>query len=268
MTSGSKLLEVARWAERRIGTKRAAPHYYSLVYRFAPRLGVSCFNFGYADSALADLPEGPEPYQLELYRQVALAAGRDVLRGGCVLEISSGLGGGLAFVAKTFAPRLCVALERAMPAVSSARRRLGLIAVQGDAEDLRLPDAAFDVVLNVEASHVYYGPAFLAEVARVLRRGGIFAIADSRSMSPAAAEQWLRDDFEQSGLALRSFRDITSNVAAACELDDPRREAILAKLPYPLRGLLRTMLGGVTTPNYAQLKTGRGVYFIATAERQ
>ena len=50
----------------------------------------------------------------------------------------------------------------------------GLDFVQGNAEDLPFADQSFDAVINVEASHPYFRfPRFLAEVARVLRPGGI-----------------------------------------------------------------------------------------------
>ena len=51
----------------------------------------------------------------------------------------------------------------------------GLDFVHGDAENLPFPDQSFDVVLNVEASHLYpHVSRFLAEVARVLAPGGHF----------------------------------------------------------------------------------------------
>ena len=66
---------------------------------------------------------------------------------------------------------------------------------------------------------------------------------------------------------MTSFRDITENVAIACELDDPRREALLLKVPPPFRPALRTLLDGVTTPNYQNLRDRRSTYFIATATK-
>ncbi|HUZ67238.1 MAG TPA: class I SAM-dependent methyltransferase, partial [Beijerinckiaceae bacterium] len=257
-------LDFMRWAERRIGTRRAAPYYYSAIFRLAPRYGLSCFNFGYADAHEAvDHPGSSEPYQLELYRQTALAIGADRLRDACLLEISSGLGGGLAYIHRVFKPRLSIGLERALSAVLSSRRRFGLITVQGDAVDLRLPNAAFDVVINVEASHVYFDDVFVGEVARVMRPGGAVAITDSRLLSPSESKKMLETSFERCGLSLVSFREITSNVAKACELDDPRRERVLAKLPFFLRPAIRTMLGGITTPNFVNLRDNRSTYFIA-----
>lgn len=268
MTERSRILTFMRWAERKIGSKRAAPYYYSAVFWGAARHGVSCFNYGYADlSDTGNEQDRSEKYQLELYRQTALAITADLFSNACVLEISSGLGGGLDYLSRAFKPRLCVGLELAMPAVVSSRRRFGLIVVQGEAENLNLPDEAFDIVLNVEASHVYWGDAFLGEAARVLRPGGVFAIADSRGLTPEEAEVWLENDLRRSGLNMASFRDVTENVARACELDDPRREALLLRAPPPVRGALRTMLGGVKTPNYRNLRDRRSTYFIATATK-
>ena len=144
-----------KYAERRIGTRRAAAAYYGLVHRVAARQGVSCFNYGYADINEQRTPDGisDEPFQLELYRQTALAAGDNRLAGALILEVSCGLGGGLAHVARTFSPRLAIGTDLVAAAAANARKRFGLIAVEADATDLRLPDEAFDVVLSVEASH-------------------------------------------------------------------------------------------------------------------
>jgi len=260
---------VVRWLQHKTGRK-FFDYYYSLIFalaRFEPRL--SCFNYGYAH--LADqgtYEDAPEKYQLEMYRQVALAAGPQRIEDACLLEISSGLGGGLAFLARSFSPRLALGLERAMPAVIASRRRFEIAVIEGDARDLRLPDNAFDVIINIEASHAYFGPVFLSEVARVLRSGGIFAIADSRPMPVDDMKRYMNEHLEPVGLVMTSFRDITANVALSNERDDLRREEILKRLPRFLRGFPRALLGGVTTENYRLLKAGVKTYFIATFEKR
>ena len=196
-----------------------------------------------------------------------LAADEDRLDQACLLEISSGLGGGLAYIARTFGVRLAVGLERVLPAVLSSRRRFDLISIQGDGEDLRLPDAAFDIVLNVEASHVYFGKKFLSEVARVLRPGGLFLLTNSRPLQPNETKEWVRRSFVEHGLLLTSFRDISPNVVRACELDGPRREAILKKLPLPFRPALRKFIGCSTSPSYLNLRNHKTTYFIAVGSK-
>lgn len=258
-----------KYAERKIGTRRAAGLYYGLAYGIVSRLGVSSFNYGYAETSESCSPEqiGAEPFQLELYRQTAIAAGDDRVANACILEVSCGLGGGLAHVVETFSPRLAIGTDLARAAVASARRRFGLIAVEADATDLRLPGEAFDVVFSVEASHVYFGDAYLAETARVLRRGGRFVLTDNRLMTPEAARSWLEQALMPHGLRLIGFRDITENVARSCELDTPRREKLLARLPRPMRSPFREMIGGTSTAAYANMRERRTCYFIATAEK-
>ena len=99
---------------------------------------------------------------------------------------------------------------------------------------LRLPfrDMSFDVVVNVEASHVYRDDAaFLQEVSRVLARGGKFLYADYRRRYNVPALERLARDTGFSG----TFHDITANVVAACQLDAGRRQALIhAAVPWYL----------------------------------
>src|SRR5438477_4607059 len=87
-------------ADRLLGSYNAAPLYYDLGFRVASSWGVSCFNYGYATVSpeVAADTLCVEPFQLELYWQAAEAVGRERFRGSSVLEISCGMGGGLAFL--------------------------------------------------------------------------------------------------------------------------------------------------------------------------
>ncbi|HEX3865368.1 MAG TPA: hypothetical protein VHV78_01405, partial [Gemmatimonadaceae bacterium] len=91
-------------ADRFFGSYNAAPLYYSLAFRVAASWGVSCFNYGFAPLSpeLAGDAECAEPYQLEMYRQAATLAGVERFRCATVLEISCGLGGGLAHLTRAF----------------------------------------------------------------------------------------------------------------------------------------------------------------------
>ena len=244
--------------------------YYKFIFeaaRFEKRL--TFFNRGYAHlDADAQYEDVAERFQVEMYRQVALAAGDGALAGTNLLEIASALGGGLSFIARTYRPRLCIGVERSRAAVALARKRFGLVVVEGDARDLRLPDAAFDVAVNIESSNAFFGDAFLSETARVLRPGGRFLFADHRRVPPAEIEAYLRGQFAPFGLELQTIRDISANVARSDELDDDRRELLLARLPKALRGVLRPMFNGITTDNHRNLKTGASTYFIAVFEKQ
>lgn len=92
---------------------------------------------------------------------------------------------------RTFLPASYTGLDLNAAGVEFCRERhnvAGLNFVQGDAENLPFPDESFDVVINIESSHLYAQfPRFLAEVARVLVPGGHFLYADFRLTEGLAA---------------------------------------------------------------------------------
>jgi SAM-dependent methyltransferase len=265
--SFGKFSSLIERADRLFGSYNAAPLYYDLAFRAAASWGVSCFNYGYAPASAEVLGDGAisEPYQVEMYRQAAVAIGLDVLRGATVLEISCGLAGGLDYLHRALGIETPVALDRALPGVRSARHRFSLPAVQSDALALPFADGSIDVVFNVEASHVYFGKPFLAEVRRVLKRGGHFALVDSRDLTPQMAEAYLCEHLAAQGLRLSSFRDVTPNVVASCVADSPRRETMLKHLPFFLRPPLRPMLGVEGSSRYECFRSRKTCYFISTA---
>ncbi|MBV9384170.1 MAG: class I SAM-dependent methyltransferase [Streptosporangiaceae bacterium] len=104
-------------------------------------------------------------------------------KGKRILEIGSGLGGGLNFLSRVLPGTELTGLDISRVAVqraSSRYSRPGTIHfTYGDAESLPFEDHTFDAVLNIESSHNYPNlETFLAEVARVLIPGGYFSITD------------------------------------------------------------------------------------------
>ena len=138
-------------------------------------------NYGYAplSAELAGSTE-PEKYCLQLYRQLI---GSTPLAGKRVVEVSCGRGGGAAHVAASFQPASYLGIDISESNLALAAKRYPGVAnlrfQQGNAESLPLEASSVDVVLNVEASHLYDSPAkFFAEVHRVLVPGGRFLHVD------------------------------------------------------------------------------------------
>ena len=80
------------------------------------------------------------------------------VEGRDVLEVSCGRGGGANFVSRTFKPQRYVGVDLSQENIRLARERAarqGLTFAIGNAEQLDLADASFDVVINIEASHLY-----------------------------------------------------------------------------------------------------------------
>lgn len=184
-------------------------------------------NYGYTDASESSrVPKGhSERYCLALYEHTV----RDTdLAGTRVLEVSCGRGGGASFVMNAFDVSEYVGIDLSDENIRIASARGdGPSFIKGNAEELPFDDASFNVVINIEASHLYDDrQAFFAEVMRVLKPGGSFCYTDG---------YWANDnclpDLLDAGFELLERREITPNVIAALELDSARRTALFDSMP-------------------------------------
>src|SRR2546430_16151394 len=161
----------------RLGRAMVRSWYQMLVVLDRER-EISFMNYGYADidpSAkelkLSDT-ENDNRFCIQLYHHVAGAVD---LSGKDVVEVGSGRGGGAAYIARHLKPRSMLGIDLSEKAVDFCNQTYavnGLSFLQGDAENLPLPNASVDVVGNLESSHCYGAmDRVLGEVWRVLRPG-------------------------------------------------------------------------------------------------
>lgn len=249
---------------------RNSEHYYNLVFALMGRT-LSMFNFGYApvsDDVRADKIAAAEPYQAEMYAQVwrmagvSLAGKSDAL----VVEVSSGLGGGLSFLRRLSGARV-IGLERARTGRWAARRR-GLEVRAFSAPQLDLRDGEADVIISVEAAHNYFTAEFAAEIERALRPGGVVVIADCPLGKTTRVERLVRTLLEGAGLRVAQYRHITENVCAAMAEDTPRKLRHFRWLPRPVRGMLMEALGCVPSDKFDSFIDGRRGYYLVRAEKR
>jgi ubiquinone/menaquinone biosynthesis C-methylase UbiE len=225
-------------------------------------------NYGYAPAETGD----PERFQLQLYAELLKLLGASAPGAGIerVLEISCGRGGGLRHLALRLpGAKQVIGLDFSMHAIRFCQAHYASLPnvrfVRGHALQLPFADGAFDLVINVEASHAYGDEAaFLGEVRRVLRPGGRLLYADHRTRRKISRlEQRLR----AVGLA-GPLHDITPNVVRACELDSGRRRGLIRSgLPWWSRplgvGRLEQYAGLPGTEAFERLRSGDRMYFIA-----
>jgi ubiquinone/menaquinone biosynthesis C-methylase UbiE len=224
----------------------------------------SFMNYGYAPlSAQLSASTEPEKYCLQLYRQLI---GSTALAGKRVVEVSCGRGGGAAHVAASFAPASYTGIDISENNLALAAKRYAapnLRFQQGNAEALPLESASADVVLNVEASHLYDSPAkFFAEVHRVLVPGGRFLHVDLhwQDKDPPAM-------IAAAGFNVDEVVDITKNVVQALEEDSERREALVLTFPEPMRKDFRDWSGVKDFRAYNRLKNGEWLYRITRSTK-
>jgi ubiquinone/menaquinone biosynthesis C-methylase UbiE len=225
----------------------------------------SFMNYGYAPLSAELSGSGePEKYCLQLYRQLI---GDTELRGKRVVEVSCGRGGGAAHVASSYQPASYLGIDISEMNLALASHRFpdvkNLRFQQGNAEALPLQIGSVDVLLNVEASHLYDNPAkFFAEVNRVLVPGGRFLHVDLA---------WKDKDppgmIAAAGFTVDEVVDITANVVQALDLDSVRREQIVQSFPEAMRKDFRDWSGVKDFRAYNRLKDGEWVYRITRATR-
>lgn len=185
------------------------------------------------------------------------------LAGKKVLEVGSGRGGGADFIARYLGPSSLTGVDFSKNAVELCNEFYHIPTlhfVLGNAEKLPFDNDTFDVVYNVESSHCYANmPAFLAEVARVLKPGGIFAWADLRLAKDIAK---LEQEFAQSPLEILSKEEITPNVVKALELlSDVKELEIKRQVPFIFRNAFSEFAGVRNSKIYNGFKDGSIFYW-------
>jgi SAM-dependent methyltransferase len=101
-----------------------------------------------------------------------------------VLEIGPGPGRTTDVIAEAVPKLTAVELDEGLASALAARAPSNVEVIQADATDMPLPDGRFSAALSLTMLHHVPAPelqdAIFAEVARVLRPGGIFTGQDSR----------------------------------------------------------------------------------------
>jgi len=237
--------------------------WYWYVSNIDKNAEVLFMNYGYScPQQNVDLHPNDEAnrYSIQLYHH--LAANVD-LHNKSILEIGSGRGGGLSFVANNFPLKSALGVDLNKRAAQFCNNHYdveGLSFVQGDAQNLDIPNESFDAILNVESSHRYPDfKAFLSEVKRILKPGGHFLYTDFRYDHEMDE---LKKDLEQTGLTKVNEEIITHKVVKALELDDERRRKLVKKLaPGFLHNLALNFAGAIGSETYNQFATRKYEYF-------
>jgi ubiquinone/menaquinone biosynthesis C-methylase UbiE len=219
-------------------------------------------NYGYHDpDEIIPLQPSDEKnrYAIQLYKHLI-----DFVDLGKkdIVEIGSGRGGGLAYVARNYAAKTVsgIDLDKGAVAFSNNHYKLNNLSFStGDAQNLPLPNDSCDILLNVESSHRYpQMERFLNEVTRVLRKGGHFLYTDF-----LFGNEWDGTDdlLRKYNLKILRTLDITPKVIKALEMNDQQNRAIVKKLaPKFLQKVMLNFAGVIDSETYNNFRDRRYVY--------
>lgn len=254
-----------------VAAKASYREFYDDVTRRLAASGVAeasfFLNYGYvsldtSDEARLEVPEGtfnPSSIRLafELIDGVELAQRR-------VLDVGCGRGGTVALLAEHLNAQP-TGIDLSPEAIAFCRRthqHPNVAFEVGDAENLPFEKGIFDVVTNMESSHTYPNlRAFFAEVARVLKPGGLFLYTD---LLPVARWLEVRALLEPLELSIFADRHITPNVLASCD-------EVAATRAQAFGGGSAAIDNFLAVPGsmvYEQMRSGAWEYRIVRAQRK
>jgi ubiquinone/menaquinone biosynthesis C-methylase UbiE len=237
--------------------------WYRFVNNADKKAEVVFMNYGFADDT-HNMPlnanDEPNRFPIQLYHQ--LVKPHD-LQNKDILEIGCGRGGGLAFLTKLLHPSSATGVDLDPTAVEFCNKhwsKPGLKFIQGNAQNVPLPDNSFDVIINVESSHRYEDlNLFLSEVKRLLKPDGVFLLTDFRGKDKMPV---LMNHFGGSGLEIIGNDDVTPQVVKALELDDHRRRYLVkALVPKFMHWIALDFAGAKGSPTYRKFSSGKWIYF-------
>ncbi|MED4300040.1 class I SAM-dependent methyltransferase [Geobacillus stearothermophilus] len=141
---------------------------------------------------LADMGiDGAHPGGFELTKQILRKLNID--RSTAVLDVGCGTGQTAAYIARQYGADV-TAIDLHPKMIAKAKQRFGAMAVpvrlhQASVESLPFPAGTFDLVLSESVLAFVSLPAALAEICRVLKKGGTFIGIEAYHKRLTAAEQ-------------------------------------------------------------------------------
>jgi ubiquinone/menaquinone biosynthesis C-methylase UbiE len=235
---------------------------YWLVNLLDKQKEIHFMNFGFSDpKSTHDLDPTDEKnrYSIQLYKHLTDSVD---LSDKDIVEIGSGRGGGLSYVARNCTAKsiLGVDLDKNAVAFSNSHHNSENLSFRtGNAQQLPIADNSFDILLNVESSHRYPEmDRFLSEVNRILRKGGHFLFTDFRY-----DYEWKETDelFNTFKFNILNQEDITDRVVRALELNDRRnRELIKRLVPGFMQKVMLNFAGAIGSETYDYFLNRKYVY--------
>jgi ubiquinone/menaquinone biosynthesis C-methylase UbiE len=229
-------------------------------------------NWGFeplSDANRLELRQADEADRLSIQLYEHLLHGICV-EGRRVLEVGCGRGGGASYIMRYLKPKFVIGQDISNRSIAFCEQNHsveGLSFVLGDAENLQFEDETFDVVVNVESSHLYPDmQRFLAEAYRVVKPHGYLLLADVRHRTLVDV---LQRQVESSGFRIERHEPITSQVIAAIERGHETTVALIdERVVWYMRGIVKAFGPLKGSIFHRGLKSGNFVYLSYVLSKQ
>jgi len=235
---------------------------YWLVNLLDKNKEVHFMNYGFSDpddNLQLNPSDEKNRYSIQLYKHLIDFVKLDEKD---IVEIGSGRGGGLSYIARNYPAKSIIGVDLDKGAVAFSNRNYNydnLSFLSGNAQELPLTNDSCDVILNVESSHRYLQmDRFLSEVNRILKTGGYFLFTDFRY-----DYEWPETEKLLKNLRFKILReeDTTPNVIRALMMNDPQSRALINKLvPKFLQKVMLNFAGAIGSETYNYFLNRKYIY--------
>jgi SAM-dependent methyltransferase len=245
---------------------------YEVLYRFSPARRLMFFNGGYLPVAddllhLAEITPAEAPNAMMYHLVAATLPGTHLQQPGRVLDVGFGQGGGMFYLSRLFPKARIVGTERNRSAVRLARRRFGAesrLEFRAATGDSLAFAERFDLVISVGAPTYFGLTRFVSQAAATLAPRGVLCFSGGyRQGNHAMIEAEIRAAADSQGLDFMGYWNITPHTFASLKADIPRREKILARVPWPFRVYGEKWADMPGSAEYEEYATGKRTDFAA-----
>uniref|UniRef100_A0A914DL44 Methyltransferase type 11 domain-containing protein n=1 Tax=Acrobeloides nanus TaxID=290746 RepID=A0A914DL44_9BILA len=176
-----------------------------------------------------------------------------------LLEVGCGLSGGIKWILQSHSE-----IDSIIGVDRVVGDSLNGLVKYSDAHNLDFPDETFDLVINIESSHLYtYPERFFKEIWRVLKPNGYFCWADLRLTNEI--DSTLQSVYG-SGLRLITYQNITRQVINGINHTSQRYDQMIDQAPWYIKWFknsIRTTYCAPGTESYQRFLAGEKVYAVA-----
>ncbi|KHN88054.1 Phthiotriol/phenolphthiotriol dimycocerosates methyltransferase [Toxocara canis] len=242
---------------------------YPLLRCLRDKFDIRFLNLGYKPkqgektlAIVSGLNEDDEAHEAHIYlyeKTLSLCPEYTSLGTKRLLEVGCGHGGGIEWLMRAH-PEMEQVVGVDCVVVNDLDGRI----IEGSAERIPYEDNSFDIVLNIESSHLYKDEAaFYRECVRVLRPGGYVCWTDIRYLHKMRKTL---NDANRAGLLMITFVDITHQVLRGIHQTSARYDRMLDNAPWIVRlfqDSLRATYCAPGTQPYMRLVRREKIYVCA-----